>query len=206
TGSSVLDGNGGDRIDPPDGEPGDPKPKKSIFDSGIVSYLSTVFYNLVFNETEIDGKNYVSTTTAQEKLPYYLALSLSGTFILGGGAGLDLTLGYVKNDGLFGNASLRVGFGVDMSLDAAMTVGSYSGFDKPTATSTAWANTYENIGFGLLSITFQQDVSSIGQTGALGLNWNYTSLGLTFGSKSIVGGSTGISLTTYPWYFYKFND
>ncbi|MBN1250657.1 MAG: hypothetical protein JXR51_15355 [Bacteroidales bacterium] len=43
--------------------------------------------------------------------------------------------------------------------------------------------------------------------GRLGKRWNYISYGTTIiGSKWFGGGSTGVSLTTYPWYFYKFNN
>ncbi len=161
-------------------------------------------WNLGGKEGSFEGHaDPVNSGDLSSDIPDYAALSISGTAIIGGGGGLDGTIGYVKGDGGFVNGSLRVGSGFDISFGIGFTIGNYTGTDKPTALSTAGANLYENGGAGFVSITLQQDVSSKNSKARIGKYWNYGSLGLTFGSKSFFGGSAGTSITTKPLYLYK---
>jgi RHS repeat-associated protein len=177
--------------------------------SAEAPYKSGIAYAM-FGELasgKLDAGPYGPATEIPIPTPDYAALSLSGTAILGGGGGADLNIVYVKGDGIAVNGGFRAGSGLDISANVSITIGNYSGKDKPTIVSTSGANTYENINYGPLSFTTQQDVSS-NKYGKLrfGKNWNYGSIGLGVGLKDfpIITGSAGTSMTSKPWfYLYK---
>jgi len=134
-------------------------------------------------------------------LPDYLAVSGSGNLYVGGGVGADITLAYIKGDGLFVNASVREGMGFDVSGGVSVTAGYHTGDGEMNGKSVAGTNVYENGGLGPLNIGAQQDMQTV--SGVVGKNWSYFSVGVTLGSKTVGGGSVGLSHTTNPGYLYK---
>lgn len=130
-------------------------------------------------------------------LPDYLAVSIYGNAIVGGGFGVSVTFGWVKGDGGFLNASFNQGIGFDISAGLSLSAGNYVGSGNPTAKSLAGLSTYQNIG-SIFNITSFQDISSKDHTLRIGTNWQGGSLNLSFGSKTAWGGSIGSSLTTKP--------
>ena len=130
-------------------------------------------------------------------LPDYVGFSISGNAFVGGGFGGDLTIGYIKGEGLFGNASLREGVGMDISVGIGFNFGNYKGMGAPSAISLSNASTYQNFRAGI-NLTTWQDVASKSYNLRLGTNWKGVSLNISIGSKTFLGGSMGTSLTTKP--------
>ena len=111
---------------------------------------------------------------------------------------VNFTIRYIKGEGLFGNASLREGFGFDISAGISFNFGNYSGPGSPSSEQLSKAGTYQNFG-SAISYTSFQDVSKNRQGNLrVGLMWVGGSLNLSLGSKTIWGGSTGSLLTTKP--------
>jgi RHS repeat-associated protein len=140
-----------------------------------------------------DDKGYGPATSP---MPDYVSLTVSGTAIVGGGGGVDLNIVYVKGDGVDVTTGFRAGSGLDISGSVSVTTGSYSGEGVPTIKSTSGGNSYQNINFGPISVSTQQDLSTKG----VGQNWTYVSAGLGVGIKSlpIITGSAGVAVTSKP--------
>ena len=130
-------------------------------------------------------------------MPDYLGLSLSGNAFLGGGFGVDLTFGYVKDEGSFANLSLREGVGVDISAGIGINVGYYSGVGMPSSSGLSQLGSYQNFGSSI-NITSWQDISSMNGQPRVGDYWKGFSLDFSAGSKTVWGGSVGTSITTNP--------
>jgi len=110
---------------------------------------------------------------------------------------VNFTIGYIKGEELFGNASLRVGVGMDISVGIGFNFGNYKGMGAPSAISLSNASTYQNFGAGI-NLTTWQDVASKSYNLRLGTNWKGVSLNISIGTTSILGWSVGTSITTKP--------
>jgi hypothetical protein len=148
------------------------------------------------------------TGGAVKDLPDYGAITVSGDFIVGGGVGGDVNLGYVKGDGVFVNATGRTGSGFDMSVGVGISFGSYRGTNRKTsATELSGPGTYQNAALGSFSGGIWQDVGHVKETGlgGIGKNWIGSNAGVSVGSRSLplFTGSFGASYTTKPFYIYK---
>ena len=140
-----------------------------------------------------DDKGYGPATSP---MPDYVSLTVSGTAIVGGGGGADLNIVYVKGDGVDVTTGFRAGSGLDISGSVSVTTGNYTGDGTPTIKSTSGGNSYQNVNIGPIGFTTQQDLSNKG----VGKNWNYVSVGLGVGSKSLptITGSAGVTVTSKP--------
>jgi hypothetical protein len=167
--------------------------------SAKAPYKDGVAYSLFGDlaSGKLDGGDYSPSTSISD----YFGISLYGNAIVGGGGGANVNIASVEGDGTAVNAGFNTGSGLDVSAGITFTFGNYTGTDKPTVSSTSGANTYESINFGSIGITFEQDKSDEG----LGQNWNYTSISIGVGTKSlpIVTGSAGVTVTSKPLYLIK---
>jgi RHS repeat-associated protein len=112
---------------------------------------------------ELDEKEKV-VDTVTELVPDYLGVGVSGDLVVGGGFGIDLNLGLMKEDGLFVNAAFRSGSGFDISFSLNGTIAKYTGKDIPAAIGMSGVSAYENIGIGAVSVGAFQDVARNKQT------------------------------------------
>jgi RHS repeat-associated protein len=137
-------------------------------------------------------------------LPDYAAITVSGDLSVGGGVGGDINLGYVKGDGVFINATGRVGSGgVDASVGIGISFGSYMG-DNGTATAAdlSGIGVYQRGNAGIFSGGAWQDVGTNTKTGKMEIAPNWTGGGVGISTPGY-GGSFGASYTTKPLYIYK---
>jgi hypothetical protein len=135
----------------------------------------------------------------------YVGLGCSDNFFNCLGIGGDVTIAWVRGDGIFMYPTFRGGGGIDDSMGPFLTLGTHSGNNPLTGTSTAKWNTYWDVGFDLINVGGQKDIAKdkFGHR-IYGSNWNYTIIGLSFGSKTFFGGSKGRAYTLPPLYIYKF--
>jgi len=110
---------------------------------------------------------------------------------------VNFTIGYIKGEELFGNASLRVGSGVDISWGIGFSYGNYVETGKPSSSWFTGAGTYQNFGSVINFSSFQNISSNFGNLN-IGDKWRVGTLNICLGSKTLLGGSTGVSLTTKP--------
>ncbi len=74
-----------------------------------------------------DGKNDLFKASVASRgmiQPDLIGVQFSGNAVLGGGITCDITLGIVKGEGVFANASLGAGVGVDISAGVGVITGS----------------------------------------------------------------------------------
>jgi len=161
---------------------------------------SRIFYN--------NDKGLGPATDLSMPIPDYMSLSFSFNGTVGGGFSLDvINLGYLKNDGIFINSSLKEGMGYDLSLGPTFNYGYYKGSGNPDAGSLNGLGLYQNMGAFGISVGTWQGMSK-NKAGELKpeMQWSGGSIGFSLlGSKSIFGGSVGTSLTTSPFYLYRFH-
>lgn len=98
-----------------------------------------------------------------------------------------------------------MGNSFDISVSATFTYGKYTGKGGPTAESLAGKAFYQNLGAGLITVGSFQDLSKSARTNKyiLGQNWIGGNSGISLGSKTFFGGSTGLSITSHPLFFNK---
>ena len=124
-------------------------------------------------------------------LPDMVGIQLSGNLFVGGGMSIDVGIGYIKEDGMFGSLSLSPGSGFDMSISAGLCTGQYNGQDAPSKKN--YAGLGFNFSAGAGSFYYQYSTSSLKESG-----WNVSSFGFSAGSAIIIGGTFGVS-HTWVW-------
>ena len=122
-----------------------------------------------------------------------IAITFSGNFYVGGGIGYDVNVGWVKEEGLFSNLALKPGPGVYVSWGLGLTLGDYKGKGRPNA--TALNNAGKHTSCSLLCIEVSKGLDVSNKLHQIGGNWNTTTIGGSFGSSMIAGGSGGASFT-----------
>jgi hypothetical protein len=140
----------------------------SGFFKAMGNFLGTAFQGTFFDRQQThNGQTYLAAKEMPSlpvpdlsvEAPDYMALTLSGNGIIGGGFGLDGNLGYIKDDGLFMNVSFRAGVGYDLGGSGGITIANYFGYGVPTASSLKGPSLYENVGGELLNFGVFQDLS-----------------------------------------------
>jgi len=143
---------------------------------------------------------------ARNLAPDYMSVDLSGNAYIpllpALGGGFDLSLGYVRNDGLFLLGGTRTGIGYDFSISGGFSIGSYSGMAPLSATSLSGKGLHLSAGVGPMSYSLLRDISNnYGVTG-FGSNWNINSISVGIGLTP-----ANISITQSnsfnPYYLYK---
>ena len=152
-----------------------------------------------------DGKK-TESYEARDFTPDYVSVDLSGSayipFVPSIGGGFDLSLGYVKNDGLFLLGGTRVGAGYDFSITGGLSLGLYTGNYKPSAMSLTGLGAYQTLGIGIFSLGSNQNLTLRNGIPSLGSQWIINSISAGVGLTP-VNGSIGISNTFQPYYLYK---
>lgn len=134
----------------------------------------------------------------------FIGVSFSGSAFVGGGTATELNFSYVKQDGVFMNPDFKTGPGVDISFGIMFTIGYFSGEGKPTAKSTTGSAIFENVGaFGVSAGTSHDISRSYDKKPIIGKKWNFISIGFSFGSKTLIGTSAGVSYYLPVIYLYK---
>jgi hypothetical protein len=152
------------------------------------------------------------------RTPDYVGYSFSGTAVFGIGTSINISIGVMKNDGIFIQPSLAFGSGLDISTSFTTQTGYYKGPLKPTATSLE--GTSESINASVLYLTggeARDQVKVIKEmerrtpNGRItvsnpvfvnGNNWKITSYGVTVGPTP-VGYTNMTSYTPTTLYLYK---
>jgi hypothetical protein len=118
----------------------------------------------------------------------------------------NLSLGYVKGDGIFLLNSWGLGTGLDISASIGISIGRYNGDGKPNAQSLSGLNYKISGGIFKVGGSFSQDITySQGRHAYIGKNWSIGSF--TFGPGiSPVSGSAALTYTLSPLYIYKFKQ
>jgi len=126
-----------------------------------------------------------------------VGVKVSGSAVVGGGPTVDVTVGVVKGEGLFVNASLGANVGVDVSASASVVTGDYRGSGKPSSDYLTGGSTTQTAGASFLTVSTSQAIDK-NAPNQFTNSWMTTSLGLTIGSTTVAGGSAGVSVTTPP--------
>jgi RHS repeat-associated protein len=175
--------------------------------SGIIDWFGKSILNFFFSTNNEVLSNGATMTTLKPNFqgPDYVGIDLSGTgfvpvYQIGGG--FDLSLGYVRNDGLFLLGSTRVGAGYDFSISGGLSLGVYSGKAPLSATSLSGEGLHLTIGVGPVSYSLLQDISNQYGNTRVGSNWTINSIsvgvGLTPANVSITK-----SNSSNPYYLFK---
>ena len=179
--------------------------------SGLYNQIQTcaaAFLDIFTQKKETtlpDGKKTISYET-RDLAPDYVSVDLSGSafipFVPAVGGGFDLSLGYVRNDGLFLLGGTRVGAGYDFSISGGLSLGVYSGKAPLSATSLSGEGLHLTLGVGLVSYSLLQDISNQYGNTRVGSNWTINSIsvgvGLTPANVSITK-----SNSFNPYYLFK---
>lgn len=118
------------------------------------------------------------------------------------GGGFDLSLGYVRNDGLFLLGGTRTGIGYDFSISGGLSLGSYSGKAPLSATSLSGKGLHLSAGVGPVSYSLLRDISKNYGVTSFGSNWNINSISIGIGLTP-VNVSITQSNSFNPYYLYK---
>ena len=129
--------------------------------------------------------------------PDLIGVQFSGNAVLGGGITCDITLGIVKGEGVFANASLGAGVGVDISAGVGVITGSYYGEENPTSDKFTGGSLFQSAGFAAFNVTTSQDIDNTKRK-PIGSNWRTITSGVSLGSSFFGSGSSGVSITTKP--------
>jgi hypothetical protein len=125
-----------------------------------------------------------------------IGVQLSGSAVVGGGPTGSITIGVVKGEGPFINASGGAAVGFDVSVSGGFVTGDYNGAGKPSSDKMTGPSTNETFG-GAISVSKSQSIDNT-YDNPLTNSWMTTTVSMAFGSKTIVGGSVGVSGTTPP--------
>ncbi len=166
----------------------------------VRAFLISNKSNLPLEDKKSLFNSNVASRGINTEAPDMMGLQFSGNAFLGGGGAVDLTVGYMRNEGFFSNASLRIGVGVDISISAGIVTGNYTGGGSPTSSSLSGGSLYQNVGAGFMNCGAGQDIRPAKKDN-IGYNWNTRSIGVSFGTKTVYGGSAGVSITTKPFKF-----
>ena len=112
-----------------------------------------------------------------------VAFSISGNLVIGGGYSFEVMGGIVADDVFFFNFIVGAGVGADASINVNMCFGTYLGENKPSASGLKGPSIYSS--FGLFGGCTQTSVSLSEKD-----RWRTSSFGLSFGSKTIMGGGS----------------
>lgn len=123
--------------------------------------------------------------------PDMLGVQFSGNLFVGGGLSIEFGGGVIKGDGLYGSVSLSPGSGFDISGSAGLSVGRYYGIETPSKSNYSGLSYTISVGGG--GFFYQHNASDL-----RGHGWNVSTLGVSIGSKIILGGSFGVS-HTWVW-------
>ena len=118
-------------------------------------------------------------------IPDMIGFQLSGNAVVGGGYTMDVTLGYIKNSGLFMSVSPGAGSGFDLSCGIGFCVGMCSS-NIPSKSNIIGPSFSLSAGFG--GVYYQHNVSVQKQN-----RWIVSTFGYSVGSKTFFGGSAGVS-------------
>ena len=139
----------------------------------------------------------------------YVGISYDVDVVPGGGGGYTISLGAIKDDGVFLNIAPKIGGGFDASASASVEIGFYSGDDKPTGDDLSGVSAYESISVSAFTAGASQDIAKSMDINDNSLDlaqkWQLYSTGITVGSSiaTQVSGSTGIEYTSPPLYLLK---
>ncbi|HMM04986.1 MULTISPECIES: RHS repeat-associated core domain-containing protein [unclassified Dysgonomonas] len=152
----------------------------------------------------------VIEANAPVKSPFdYWAISLSGSAVCFVGFYGDITIGIIGKDGIFIQPSIGFGGGFDISGSVNIKQGIYKGDGKPTATSLEGLSRDISLGASFVNVGLTQDGAKnpnfvrMERPYNYGTSWDVYSGGVTFGSKSLVGGHFGLGNTLGTYYLYK---
>jgi RHS repeat-associated protein len=167
----------------------------------IISSGQTGKYASKSSKLSEDGKKdlFISSVASRGMIqPDLIGVQFSGNAILGGGITCDITIGIVKGEGAFANASLGAGVGLDISAGVGIITGSYYGEGNPTSDKFTGGSLFQSAGFAAFNVTTSQDIDKK-YPQPIGNNWLTTTSGISFGSSLLGSGSSGVSITTKPW-------
>ena len=115
-----------------------------------------------------------------------VGLQLSANLIIGGGLSVDVGMGFIKGDGMYGSLSLSPASGFDFSVSAGFCSGRYNGSDAPSKAN--YSGLSYNVSAGAGSFFYQHSTSDLRGNG-----WNVSTFGASIGSEIFFGGAAGIS-------------
>lgn len=115
--------------------------------------------------------------------------------------GRDVSIGYVKNDGIVLVDSYRLGLGADISATGRLSIGYYNGDGKPTATSLAGFSYYVGESYAGYGIGYSEDISY--SRGNLYFGKNWTTISGSYGLGTPYGVNASVVWTDIPIYLYK---
>ena len=121
--------------------------------------------------------------------PDMVGLQFSANLFIGGGLSVDVGVGIIKGDGIYGSFSLSPGSGYDFSASVGLCSGHYNGSDAPSKDN--FRGLSYNVSAGAGSIFYQHSTSDLRGNG-----WNVSTHGVSMGSGTFLGGSYGVS---YSW-------
>jgi hypothetical protein len=117
------------------------------------------------------------------------------------GGGLDVSLGYIKNDGLFLLGGYRIGNGLDVSVSSGLSLGFYNGKGEVSAYSLVGEALQTTFSVGAASYSIFKDVSRIGRP-LLGQNWTIHNTAVGY-SLTPIGFNISRSYSLIPYYLLK---
>ncbi len=120
--------------------------------------------------------------------PDILGLQVSGNLFVGGGASVDIGIGYIKGDGVYGAIAISPGSGFDISGSVGVCIGNYNGSGCPSKEN--YAGLSYNVSAGAGSVFYQHSTSDLKGNG-----WNVSTFGVSAGTEIFFGGSVGVSHT-----------
>ncbi len=115
-----------------------------------------------------------------------VGLQLSANLIIGGGLSVDVGVGFIKGDGMYGSLSLSPASGFDFSVSVGFSSGRYHGSGAPSKAN--YSGLSYNVSAGAGSFFYQHSTSDLRGSG-----WNVSTYGASIGSEIFFGGTAGIS-------------
>lgn len=160
---------------------------KRIINKGAEVALN--FFSIKENKTTPDGEVYTSYTARnwENSGPDYLGVNASLNVFVPASSkihGVDLNIGYVKNDGWVIYPVTKAGLGWDISISGGITFGKYTGNKRPTGTSLEGIGTGLGGGYGPCSMDASVDYTD--KTG-YGRNWLLFSVNGGLGVSTVSG-------------------
>jgi hypothetical protein len=156
--------------------------------------------------TTLPNGEKITSYSPRNFTPDYMSVDLSGNAYIpllpALGGGFDLSLGYVRNDGLFLLGGTRAGIGYDFSISGGLSLGRYTGKAPLSATSLSGKGLHLSAGVGPVSYSLLRDVSNNYGVTSFGSNWNINSIAVGIGLTP-VNVSVTQSNSFNPYYLYK---
>ena len=158
--------------------------KLAYRDKGLRTFLISNRSNLpVCHKIDLYKSNVASRGMPT---PDMMGFQLSANLIVGGGLSVDVGMGYIREDGMYGSFSLSPGSGFDFSISAGLCSGYYHGSDAPSKANFEGLNYTVSAGAG--SLFYQFSTSDLRGNG-----WNVSTYGASVGSEIFLGGTAGVS-------------